>query len=156
MEFNDYFEYKNGELYWKKSTNSRIVVGKKAGCITNHGYLTIKINKKPYLAHKIVYAIHYGYIPKLIDHIDGNKLNNKIENLREATIFENQRNRKIQLNNSSGVKNVYWHNKEKSWRVQLRFNNKLNYIGSFKDIELAELVAQEARSKYHGNFANHG
>ena len=153
MNFNDFFEYRDGELYWKVSTNSKIKVGKKAGCITSKGYLTIKVNKKPYLAHKIIFSIHYGYIPKEIDHIDLNKLNNKIENLREATREQNQWNRKLQSNNSSGIKGVYWHKRDKSWRVQLRFNKKMNYIGSFKDLELAELVASEARSKYHGNFA---
>ena len=153
MNFKEYFEYKDGQLYWKKSTNKKIKIGQIAGCITNKGYLTIKVNKKPYLAHVIIFAMHHGYFPKEIDHIDCNKLNNKIENLREATREQNQWNRKIQSNNTSGCKGVYWSNRDKTWRVAIRFNKKINHLGSFKDFELAELVAVEARSKFHGNFA---
>lgn len=155
MNFNDFFEYKDGNIYWKISTNRKIKIGNKVGCVNNKNYVIIKLHKKYYLAHRVIFAMHYGYMPTEIDHIDCNKLNNKIENLREVTREQNQWNRKVQLNNSSGSKGVYWHKRDECWRVQLRFNKKVNYLGSFKDFELAELVALEARNKYHGNFAKH-
>ena len=153
MNFHDYFEYKNGHLFWKVSTNQKIKIGQKAG--GGIRYESVKINKKSYLSHKVIFAMHYGYMPKEIDHVDCNKFNNKIENLREATREENQWNRKLQKNNKSGVKNVSFDTKTNKWKVQIRTNNIKKYIGVFKDLELAELVAIEARNKFHGNFAKH-
>ena len=82
-------------------------------------------------------------------------LNNCIENLREATLQENQYNRKLNKNNKIGHKNIFWSERDKSFVVKLKINGKQKswYV---KDLELAILVAEEARDKYHGKFANHG
>jgi HNH endonuclease/AP2 domain len=93
-------------------------------------------------------------LPKYVDHIDGNKLNNNIENLRETTATQNAQNRKIHKNNTSGVKGVYF-NKYKKWVAQLKIDNKVTYLGSFDDIKLAENAVKEARSKNHGVFCKH-
>jgi hypothetical protein len=94
-------------------------------------------------------------LPNFIDHIDCNKSNNKIENLRVATKSQNQCNRAITLLNKSGVKNVSWSKDRKEWVVQISVNGKKKFIGRYKDLELADLVAQEARDKFHGKFARH-
>ena len=149
------FEYRDGELY-RKTSISNSYAGNKIGGLNMQGYLRAKINDKTYSLHRLIFLMHHGYLPKLIDHIDGNKLNNKIENLRGATNVENLFNRKAQKNSKSGVKNVCWSKKRNKWVVQLHIDNKCKCFGSFDDLELAELVAQEARNKYHGSFANHG
>ena len=82
---NKYFEYKNGGLYWKiNKPNSKYKAGDKAGCLYSNGYYVIKFNNKRYLEHHLIYLLFKSEIPKglIIDHIDQNKLNNKIENLR--------------------------------------------------------------------------
>jgi hypothetical protein len=150
------FDYRDGELYWrvKPSNRVRIHIGQKAGTLNIRGYFSTKINRKLYFNHRLIFLMHYGYLPDYLDHIDGNRVNNKVENLREATLSQNQHNRKLSKNNTSGVKGVSW--QKNKWRVQIRLNDKLKSFGSYDDLELAELVAQEARTKYHGSFTNHG
>lgn len=149
------FLYSNGNLYWIKSHNKKIKIGKKAGTLTKSGYINICINKKFYRAHRLIFLHQNGFLPNFIDHIDCNKSNNKIENLREATKSQNQCNRAITTLNKSGVKNVSWSKDRKEWAVQISIKGKKKFIGRYKDLELADLVATEARDKYHGKFARH-
>jgi hypothetical protein len=144
------FDYRDGHLYWKNSTRNGWN-GKKAGTLTKKGYWNININNNQYKAHRLIFMLHHGYLPKLLDHADGNKLNNKIENLRAISHRQNLYNRGANKNSKSGVKNVSWCKKDKKWVVQI--NGK--HIGQYIDLELAMLVAQEARDKYHGAFAKH-
>lgn len=148
------FDYKEGELFWKIS---RFGASKNApaGSITNRSYRVVYIDYKQQALHRMIFLYHHGYLPKYIDHIDRNPLNNKIENLREATASENAQNSKICSTNTSGFKNVFLCNRTKKWRVRLSVNGNRLHIGSFEDIELADLVAQEARDKFHGKFARH-
>lgn len=95
----------------------------------------------------------HGYLPKSVDHIDGDRTNNRIENLRSVTHAQNSLNRKTPTNNKSGFKNVYWDKMFKKWVVNLNVNKKKIIIGKFDDLELAGLVAEEARDKYHGEYA---
>ncbi len=148
------FEYNNGSLIWIKNTNSnRGRAGKVAGCTRHDGYVVIGINKKTYLAHRLIWLYHYGTLPELLDHIDNNPSNNCIENLRIATKKENAQNAKCSNHNSSGYKNVVWSTQKNKWQVKLTLNNKQKHFGYFTDLELADLVAQEARNIYHKNYA---
>ena len=142
------YEYKNGELYWKKS-------GKKAGgnSVNSDGRKSISVDGKRYLASRVIFLHQHGYLPLMIDHINGTKTDNRIENLRPATYLQNNQNAKIRKDNTSNVKNVCLKNNK--WYVQLRINGKRKSFGYFNDLELADLVAQEARNKYHGEFACH-
>lgn len=152
------FEYRDGHLYWKKlsSSLSRAKVGSKAGALATHGYWRIKFDGVTYMAHKLIYAMHNGGVcPDYIDHIDGNKSNNKLENLRPATIAQNAQNVGLHKNSTTGVKNVSWSPSKNKWKVLVSANGKRK-SWLVKDLELAELVAIEARNKYHGNYANHG
>ena len=149
------FEYKDGLLYRKISLQGASK-GIKSGFAQENGYEYSNVDRKKIRNHRIIFALHHGYMPEFIDHIDGNKKNNLIENLREATKSENNMNRKIHKNNKCGLKNIQWIEKTKSWCVKLNVNKKRIHVGLFKDLELAELVATEAREKYHRNFANHG
>lgn len=150
------FDYKDGNLFWKTSPNSRIVIGSKCGSSDAYGYQCVKINKKAYKVHRLIWMYFYGEMPNIIDHIDGNKQNNKIENLRNVTQFENCQNSKSRRDNTSGVKGVNFHKLTGKWAVQISVNKQRKHIGLFDDIELAELVAIECRNKFHKEFANHG
>lgn len=144
------FYYKDGNLY--KHSNH-----KKVGSVCGSGYVYISLNKKRYLAHRIIFCILNGYLPKYIDHINGNKSDNRIENLREATLSENQRNTSKRLTNKSGYKNICWEKGRLKWRVDIRLGDgKYKVIGRFEKISDAVVAAVNARKIYHGNFANHG
>jgi hypothetical protein len=150
------FDCIDGSLYWKNPTHGKAIKGSKAGFINNDGYYQISIYGKKFKEHQIVYLIKNGFIPKEIDHINGNRTDNRIENLREVTRSQNMCNKTTNKLNTSGSKNVSWKAKINKWQVAINFNGKRKYIGVFEDFEFAELVATEARNKYHGEYANHG
>ena len=148
------FYYRDGELYWKVH-KPHTKKDKPAGYLSKK-YKIVSINYKNYLNHRIIFLWHHGYIPKEIDHIDRNSLNNKIENLREATQSENNCNQKLRVTNKSGLKNIHWASDKKKWIAKITINKKTKFLGAYNDLELAEFVAEEARHKYHKEFANHG
>jgi hypothetical protein len=149
------FEYKDGFLVHKNTKSWNAKSGQRTGYLNKIGYEVTVVNKKRYYNHRLIFMMFYGYMPKIIDHIDKNPANNCIENLREASRSQNNQNSKKPKSNTSGYKNVDWHIRRKKWRVKLKVNKKIIYIGHFDDIELANLVAIEARNKYHGEFARH-
>jgi len=146
------FDYKDGNLIRKIGRVNEI--GAVAGCIhKGTGYVHIKIKAKAFKAHRLIFLYHHGFLPDLVDHIDGDKTNNKIENLRLATKQENCRNQKVRSTNNSGVKGVSWHKVNKKWVVAICKNYKSYYCGSFEDKELANLVSIEATDLLHNNFS---
>ena len=150
-----FFEYKDGNLYSKQKRGTNVWEGKKLGKPRLDGYCKLTINGTKYYVHRIIFLMFYGYMPEQIDHIDGNPSNNKVENLRETNYTTNNYNKKIMTNNKYGIKGVNWHKTGKKWRVEVCVNKKRLYLGLYDDVELAELVAIEARNKYHKEFARH-
>lgn len=142
------FYYEDGHLY-------RVKTGKRAGCVRKDGYVQIRFKYKFYLAHRLIYSFHFKDVPNVIDHVDGNPSNNKIENLRPATMTQNGYNAKKWNNNTSGTKGVSFIRKRNKWRVRLIVNGIEMNFGCFEDLELAQLVAIEAREKYHGIYARY-
>jgi hypothetical protein len=149
------FDYRDGELYWKNHKYKGLN-GKIAGTLKPNGYKQVLINKRAYQAHRIIFLMLNGYLPKLIDHKDTNPSNNKIENLRPATNSENSKNCKIFKTNKSGFKNIYWNKRNKKWQVYISVDKKQKYFGQYFDIEVAKFVAETMRYKYYGAFANEG
>jgi hypothetical protein len=147
------FDYKDGQLIHRSSGKSAVIkAGKKR-------YARITVNGKAESLHRMIYFWHHGYLPEVVDHIDNNRENNHIENLREVTQQQNCLNRKHHANSKSPYKNVYlqpptknpeW---KRNWVVSIMFKGNRKYIGSFEDLELADLVATEARNLYHGQYA---
>lgn len=157
-KYSDYLEYKDGGLYWKVDRGSQKCKGQKAGTLSTTGYLRVRIRELggSIAVHRIIFFMHHGYVSEFVDHINCNKLDNRIENLRVATKSENLMNKEKHKNNTTGLKNVHFMKKSNKWFVSLGVNGKKKYCGVYEDLELAELVAIEAREKYHGSFANHG
>lgn len=152
-ELRQYFDYKEGNLYWKTSNCNRVKIGQKAGTLSNNGYVCVRINKKAYKAHRLVFMMFHGYMPYKIDHIDGNPTNNKIENLRPTTSIENGYNSKIPKSNKSGIKGVSWCSKTKKWYVSFRVNGKQKNFGRYSDIKYAKSIVELMRIEHHKEFA---
>jgi hypothetical protein len=154
QKIREYFDYSDGVLYWKIKTERCVKIGQPAGTLDKRtGYHRVRVDCKFQKAHRIIFLYHHGYLPDFVDHIDGNKTNNKIENLRGATLSQNCMNQKISTRNTSGTKGVMWHKRDKKWFVQLRVNSKCHSFGYYEDKELAELVAIEATNKLHKEFS---
>lgn len=151
--FNEVLEYRDGELYWKVTLSNVAKAGKRAGCKSTNSYGSVMVDNKAYCIHRVVFCMHHGYMPEQVDHIDRNRKNHRIENLRAATNSLNGLNKGPQSNNKLGIKNVCWSKQSKKWWVQVSARGKRVVSKMFDDLELAELVAVMAREKYHGEFA---
>lgn len=146
------FDYRDGQLYWKERINSSIDISKPAGDIGTDGYRRIQIEGKRYRAHRLIWKYYYGKDPKeFIDHIDGNRTNNNIENLREATRQQNGFNRGPQKNNKLGIKGV--RKQKNKYRASIKINGKEKHLGMFFTIEEARLVREEAENKIFKEFS---
>ena len=146
------FDYKNGQLYWKERIHWTIDLSKPAGDIDTNGYRRIQIEGKRYKAHRLIWKYHYGKDPKeFIDHIDGNKINNNIKNLRESTRQQNGFNRGPQKNNKLGIKGVRKY--KNKYRAAIRINGKEKHLGMFFTIEEARLAREEAEKKLFKEFS---
>jgi len=147
-----HYDQETGIFTWLKN-RSHVKANSIAGSSSKREYLVIGIKGKTYLSHRLAWLYMYGYFPKLVDHINGNTFDNRISNLREATSIQNGYNQKLNKNNKSKFKNVHWCKTRNRWVVKINVNGKPMFIGRFKDLELADLIAQEARNKYHNIFS---
>lgn len=150
------YDSETGIFKWLKTNSVVRVKGSIAGGVSG-GYICISINNVLYKAHRLAWFFTHGEFPSgEIDHINCNKKDNRINNLRVVTTAENLRNRGMQKRNTSGVKGANRKKGRRGWEVRIGVNHRRIFLGTFDDIELAELVAKEAREKYHGEFANDG
>ncbi|HEN3329032.1 TPA: HNH endonuclease [Yersinia enterocolitica] len=158
VNFNDYFIYNptDGKLRWK-IPKGNVLLGEEAGSPNGEGYLRVGLNCKTYAVHRIAWEIYMGPIPAgmQIDHIDHNRINNKIENLRVVTNEDNCKNRSLQRDNSSGVCGVTWDKSKKKWYSQIMVNNKQINLGRFHDINEAISARKDAEISF-GFHGNHG
>lgn len=152
QKLKEIFDYKDGNLYWKKS-RQRGNAGTKAGSLNVDGYIHIKVDKKRYRGHRLIFFYHYGYFPVEVDHINGIRNDNRIENLREATKSQNAHNKQKQINNKSGVKGVYWRKDANKWAVQIGLNGKKYHFGHYKDFKEACFIALQKRYELHKSYA---
>lgn len=146
------YDPSTGTFTWKRPLASNCVIGREAGYITSYGYRQIQFNGKQYKAHRLAWFITFGTWPDLIDHIDMDKANNAIANLREATTSENSRNQSTGNRNSSGVRCVHWHSTKKRWVVKVTRDGREHYGGSFTDLHDAKLASEKLRRELHGKF----
>lgn len=127
--------------------------GTLAGTIGKNGYHIITICNRRYLAHRILWKLITGSEPQEIDHINGNRLDNRFSNLRECSHRQNGFNQSKHVNNVSGHKGVHWDARTGQWQVQIANPNGSNHLGRFNDLQEAVQAYQEAAEKLHGEFA---
>jgi hypothetical protein len=152
-EAHQLWRYDQGKLYWRIAANRRLKIGDEAGCVHGNGYREVGIRGKVYGIHRVVFLMFHGYIPKQVDHIDGNPLNNNVENLRAANSSVNGFNRKINVSSSSGVKNVSRCSVRNKWTVAIMRDGKSHFYGAFDSLSDAAAIAAQARLQLHGDFA---
>jgi hypothetical protein len=155
------FDYRDdGKLIRRYSTSGNgnyagKVIGTTPDGTRSNRYSATKINGQHWCVHKLIYLYHHGVVPPQLDHINRDTSDNRIENLRPANSSQNSCNRKLFSNSTSGCKGVSWIKASKKWLAHITLNKKMMKLGMFDDLELAELVAIEARDLYHGQYANH-
>lgn len=146
-----------GDFTWleKASKYSNIKVGEIADKL-HANYKDISINNKRYKSHRLVWLYFYGNFPSvMIDHIDCDRLNNKIENLRLATSSNNNWNRTLNSNTKTGVKGVRIH-KNGNYEGRIMCNKISYYLGVFETLEEAEEAVTVKRAELHGEYARNG
>jgi hypothetical protein len=150
------YDVDTGIFTWKIKYCRKVKVGSVVGSPDKDGYIRVRINGKDYKCHRLAWMYVYNNFPVgKLDHINGIKNDNRICNLRLANNEQNAFNAKLRTDNTSGFKNVCWNRTFKKWQVSLSINKKQTTIGYFDDIELADLVATEARNKHHKEFVRH-
>lgn len=145
--------YKDGNLYWKKPTSNRVKKDDIAGTLTNHGYRFLSFNKKRLYVHRLIFYFFNGYYPKYVDHINGNRQDNRIENLRECTNSQNSANKNKLNTNKSGFKGVHLVKSTGKWRSQITIDSKCKHLGYFETPEQANEAYQQEYKKHFKEFA---
>lgn len=146
--FTDIFYIKDSGLYWKETFGPRSKKDSRAGGINNKGYRRVLVGTKRWLEHRILFYMYHGYLPKIVDHADGDTLNNSIENLREATSGKNRANSKRNYSNRVGYKGVDFR-ENRGYRVRV----KSKEYGYFETPELAARHYDKIAKEWFGEFA---
>jgi hypothetical protein len=129
-------------------------VGDIAGSIHPNGYHQIGIGRQVFRSHLIIWKMVTGLdTDNPIDHADTDKSNNRWNNLREATVSQNRANTRTPRNNRSGVKGVYWCEKNQRWIATFRKDFKIYHVGSFKSLDEARIAFRKKYSEIHGEYA---
>jgi hypothetical protein len=150
VRLHELFDYKDGQLINKTKRRSQVTVGSPAGHKTVRGYTNIRVNGKMYKAHRLIYLYHFGVMPEIVDHIDCDRTNNRIENLRACTKSENGMNRAGGYA-KTGLRNVY--RRGNKYQVHMKKNGTHHYVGTFDCIDDAVVAASTARAQLFGDFA---
>jgi hypothetical protein len=153
----DYFP-ETGLFFWKKLPNKLnnpklASIGGQAGTGHHSGYVFITLLGKKVAAHRLAWAWNNEDLPGQLDHINGNRSDNRLNNLRPATRSQNMHNAKLKTVNKSGHKNVQWDSEFQKWRVRVRVDGRRFHIGRFTDKEMAIKAANDFMLANHKEFA---
>ena len=143
------YDQETGKFIWIKPTTHMVSEGDEAGTICKEGYCKIQIFGKIYKRSRLAWLYVYGEFPvKHIDHINRDRLDDRISNLRDVSNLENNRNKKYKPS-SSGVTGVLWYKRNSKWVAKIRVEGKLLHLGYFYNLEDAIKVRKEAEIKYN-------
>lgn len=161
-----HYDELTGNFIRRITTASVAIKGQIAGCLDNSsGYIYININRKKYPVHKLVYLYLKGYEPPYVDHIDGDRTNNKLSNLRECTQSQNRFNSKRMSNNTSGVKGVSYSKRFPHYRAAIVDSHGIRHRKIFSvsiygskeaALEAAKKWIEPLREQLHREFTHHG
>ena len=152
----EHLEYHDGHLWWIKPRARSIKVGQQFGTNNTNGYRQGKLKSKGHKEHRLIWLYHYGEWPKEhIDHINGIRDDNRIENLRECTIQQNQFNKKSLVGSTSQYKGVSWHKGNKKGMAQYWYKSKRVYLGYYETEEEAAEAYRKATEHLHKEYAKY-
>lgn len=148
------YDAETGVFTWAASPRPNVKAGAVAGMVNSQGYRVIKVQGSGFMAHRLAWFFATGAWPSdEIDHINGDRDDNRVANLREATRADNNRNVAMRRDNSSGRKGVTWHKRQRRWYAQIQLAGKKTYLGSYKNIEDAAAAYRAAELRMFGEFA---
>lgn len=148
-----YYEETTGLFLPRKSRKGRKPKGLRIGWRKPGGYIMITIDGSAYRAHRLAWLYIHGEWPSMhLDHIDGDTSNNRISNLRLASVAENMANAKRPRTNTSGYKGVSWHRGAKKWTARMKANGTSHYLGLFATAEEAHAAYCEIAKRLKGAF----
>ena len=140
------YDQDTGLFLWLKTRSRTAKAGMNAGSQDNHGYINIMFQRKMHKAHRLAWLYIYGSYPDgQIDHINGDRLDNRISNLRVVSNKQNQENIGSRTNNTSGYRGVSLNKKSGKYEAHIRHNGKKHHLGFFFSIDEAARVAISAR-----------
>lgn len=150
------YYYKDGQLLSKRTH-------KPLGSIIANGYLQMStvwtingLRRRVILRiHRIIFLLCHGYLPDIVDHINGNTTDNRIENLRAATLTLNSVNRAVSSRNKLGVKGVVYDSRLKKYVAYIKVNGKSTRIGGFAAVDEAAAAYNAKAQEMHGQYAVH-
>lgn len=146
-----------GYFHYLKDSKRGIKAGDVAGFTCKKGYIHLHFvgyGNSRFKAHRVAWFISHGVWPEEVDHIDGNRSNNAIKNLRACNRYQNTRNSSRPITNTSGVKGVSFDKQRKKWHVQIKKDKKM-YRAHFEDFDLACEFADFLREELHGEYARY-
>jgi hypothetical protein len=152
-----WYDASAGQLRWRARLSNRVKIGSVAGTRRDDGYYKIRIHGVFYYSHRIIWYMHTGEDPgeAQIDHIDGDKSNGRIENLRLASNGQNMSNVGPRSNNTSGHLGVTWDTSKGLWKAAIGKNGKTIHLGRFRSAEDAAAARRLGELRYHQDFAAH-
>ena len=145
------FHYQAGNLI-REASRGNSKAGSTIGTKDSHGHLQVYVDGKNYGVHRLVWLYHHGYWPKELDHINGVRDDNRIENLREVTRQQNMFNRKATSGSTSKYKGVSWKPKNNKWVAQCCIGGKVKYLGLYDSEEQAAKAYNNYIERFHGKY----
>jgi hypothetical protein len=140
--------FETGKLCWKVRRGGPAIAGGEVGSIVG-SYLKVKLKGKSYPVHRIIWLLATGEHPdRFVDHINGNRLDNRLCNLRLVTKAENAKNRRTTKTSTSGLNGVVWASDRKKWRAFIRWDNRLEHLGTHDDFFEAVCARKSAEVRY--------
>ena len=144
-----HYSPETGVFTWKVSTSRRVKTGDVAGSLNGNDYLRIMVQGRPHRAHRLAWLYTYGTWPKdQIDHINRNRTDNRISNLREVSNKQNHQNKSKPSNNTSGHPGISWYKRDSKWQAKIKHNQKSIHLGYFTTLEEA-IAARKAAEKLY-------
>ena len=146
------YDPQSGDFIWLENRGRSGKKGDRAGTITRDGYVRIRSSGVNMLAHRLAWLFVYGSWPKLcIDHIDGDRSNNRIANLRDVSLGVNQQNRRHAMpnNKTSGLLGVSFQSNRGLWVASIGVNGKRKHLGRFSSPQDAYLAYLTAKRQFH-------
>jgi hypothetical protein len=152
-----HYDPSTGHFTWLVTNSNRAVAGSRAGTLKtaarNLVYRQIRIDRRGYRANRLAWFYVHGEWPSaLVDHINTDGLDDRIENLREATHGQNQHNSRKPGNNTSGFKGVWLDKRRDRWVAEVWFKDQKHFVGQFATPEQAAAARDAVARKLHGKF----